>query len=400
MSLQQVHKSKTIAQADMRNINRSAVLEFLRQTKLTSRTEIAKQLQISMPTAMRIIEQLVEEGLVIYTGEKESGKGRSRNLLSLNTENNLVVGINLSGSQLEGCIATIGGDIIQLFNEPVTWKTAEDNFQFLVHFIEQILQHPLQNEQRILGIAIAVPGFIDRLTGNIRVAPSLDWYNLPLQSRLEPLFDLPLVIENDVNLAILGEYWFGAAGGVDDVVMLLVGTGIGAGILLDGKLHRGFHGASGEVGYLLPDIHSLNQKYPGFGALELMTSEEGIVSRAKAKCQQYGLLIKENFSSDTVFEAAREGEGWALEVVAGTVDYLSMAIANISVCFDPELILLGGHIASAADLLLVPIQNRLQGVIPHIPRIEKSQLNSQAVLLGSVVLTFQKVTEYSKVFTA
>ena len=400
MPLQHTNKSKTIAQADMRNINRSAVLEFLRQEKSTSRTEIAKQLQISMPTAMRIINQLVEEGLVVYTGEKESSKGRSRNLLSLNTEHNLVVGINICGSQLEGCIASIGGEIHQNFIKPIVWQTAEKNFQAVVSFIQQILQTPLTTEQRILGIAIAVPGIVDEENGNVRVAPSLDWYNLPLLSRLEPLFNLPIVIENDVNLAIMGEYWFGAAKEVNDVILLMIGTGIGAGVLLDGKLHRGFHGASGEIGYLLPDIHSLNKKYPGYGALEMVASEEGILSRAREKCQQYGIIIEENFSSKVVFDEARNGTKWAVEVVAGTVDYLSMAIANLSICFDPELILLAGNIASAADLLIPPVQNRLDGVIPHLPRIEKAHLNGQAALLGGVVLTFRKVTEYAKVYSS
>jgi glucokinase len=400
MPLQHTNKSKTIAQADMRNINRSAVLEFLRQVKSTSRTEIAKQLQISMPTAMRIIDQLVEEGLVVYTGEKESSKGRSRNLLSLNTDHNLVVGINICGSQLEGCIASIGGDIQKKFIQPVVWHTAEKNFQTLVTFIQQILQTSLTTEQRILGIAIAVPGIIDEENGNVRVAPSLDWYNLPLLSRLEPLFDLPIVIENDVNLAIMGEYWFGAAKKVNDVILLMIGTGIGAGILMEGKLHRGFHGASGEIGYLLPDIHSLNKKYPGYGALEMVASEEGILSRAREKCQQYGIIIEENFSCQVVFDEARNGTKWAVEVVAGTVDYLSMAIANLSICFDPELILLAGSIANAADLLIPPVQNRLEGVIPHLPRIEKAHLNGQSALLGGVVLTFRKVTEYAKVYSS
>ena len=400
MPLQHTHKSNTIAQADMRNINRSAVLEFLRQVNSTSRTEIAKQLQISMPTAMRIIDQLVEEGLVVYTGEKESSKGRSRNLLSLNTEYNLVVGINICGSQLEGCIASIGGEIHHKFTQPIVWHTAEKNFQTLVDFLQHILQTPLTSDQRILGIAIAVPGIIDETNGNVRVAPSLDWYNLPLRSRLEPLFDFPIVIENDVNLAIMGEYWFGAAKEVDNVILLMLGTGIGAGVLLDGKLHRGFHGASGEIGYLLPDIHSLNKKYPGYGALEMLTSEEGIVSRAREKCQQYGLLIEENLSSEIVFQEARNGTKWALEVVAATVDYISMAIVNLSICFDPELILLAGNIAHASDLLLSPIQNRLNGVIPHMPHIETAKLNSQAALLGGVVLTFRKVTEYAKVLKA
>jgi glucokinase len=393
-------KSRTIAQAEMRTINRSAVLEFLRQAKSTSRTEIARQLQISMPTAMRIIDQLITEGLVQYTGEKESGKGRSRELLAIDTANNLVIGIDLHSGGLTGCIASIGGELLQLFNKAAVWQSAEENFQTLVGFIKQIIVQPLAPYQRILGITIAVPGIVEYYNGNISVAPSLDWYNFPLLSRLEPLFTLPILIENDVNLAMLGEHWFGAAAGVEDALLLSIGRGIGAGILLDGKLHRGFRGASGEVGYLLSCTSELNQQYPGYGALEMTTSERGILQRAKDKCEQYGLPFNVNWDSQDIFQAARQGKGWALEVVDAIVDTLSLVIANLSVCFDPALILLGGKIAQSSDLLLEPIRQRLQGVIPHVPTLEIVRLKDQAALYGCVVLTFQKVTEYSIVLTA
>ncbi len=390
-------KSKTIAQAEMRNINRSAVLEYLRIIKSTSRTEIANQLQISLPTAMRIIDQLLEEGLVQYTGEKETGKGRSRELLSLDTPNNLVIGLDLGGANLTGCIATIGGEMLEYFSQPIHWTNAEDNFTQLVDFINLILQRRPPAPKRILGLTIGIPGIIDQQYGVVRLAPGLDWFDFPLLDKLNPLLDLPLTIENDVNLAVLGEQWFGAAIEIQDAILISIGSGIGAGILLNGTLHRGHRGTSGEVGYLLPGIQYLNQQYPGYGAMENLASEKGILQRAEMFARQFQYAFKEPVTLESIFYAARQKEPWAVAVLSETIDYLCLIVASMAVCFDPEMILLGGRLGEAADLFLEPIRKRLKGVIPDLPSIEEPHLADRAGLFGCVVLTFQKVTDYAHV---
>jgi len=398
MNKRKTQHPKTIAQSEMRAINRSAVLEYLRLTKTASRTEIAEQLKISKPTAMRIIDQLMADEFVYSTGQKEGQKGRSRDLLALKEKENLVIGIDLGGGHISATIANIGGEIIYEIQSAVDWASADENFETLTDIIQSILLQPIDPSAKVLGIAIGVPGIVAKESGVVKIAPSMNWKDFPLLDQLNAIIDLPIIIENDVNLAVLGEHWFGTGIGINDLVMIAIGTGIGAGIILDGKLHRGYRASSGEIGYIVPGIQFLDHQYPGFGALEIIASGKGIGERGLRKFKELNPdepvpIIR----AVEVFQAARDGEPWATQIVAETVDYLSLAIANITVCFDPEIIILGGGVSGAADLLIEPIKNRLAGVIPRVPHIEQSNLKEKAVILGAVVRVFQRVTDYAVV---
>jgi glucokinase len=389
-------KLTTIAQTEMRAINRSAVLEYLRLAKTASRTELSTQLKISKPTVMRIIDELVADGWVLNLDEKEKGARRSRDLLALNAKNNLVIGVDLGGSHISGIVANIGGEILFQDRVPEEWETSEMNFSILVQFIREFIEKAAGMDGRILGIAVGVPGIVDSKVGMVKIAPSLNWDQMPLLEMLENEFKMPITIENDVNLAVLGENWFGVGVGVDNMVMISIGTGIGSGIILDGKLYRGFRDSSGEIGYYLPGVSYLDRKYPKFGALESQASCKGIAEKALHVLKQRGEAFDPaSIDSAMVFKEAKSGTPWAQEIINETVDFLSLAIANVSVSFDPELIILGGGIIGSADQLIEPIQNRLKEVIPYIPRIEASTLRSTAPLLGCVVRVFQKCVDYT-----
>ena len=176
---------QTIAQAEMRNINRSAVLEYLRLVKTCSRTEIARQLKISLPSIARIIEQLIGSGLVRSTGQKERSRGRGRDLLELNVDDNLVIGIDLGGSHISGALVNLGGEILHGFREQFVWGSAEENYKELASFLQAILTQAKGQPSRVLGIAIGVPGIMDSRTGIVKLAPSLDWVDFPLLQKLE-----------------------------------------------------------------------------------------------------------------------------------------------------------------------------------------------------------------------
>lgn len=382
----------------MRGINRSAVLEYLRLARTASRTEMAERLQISLPSIARITDELIRSGLVRPTGEKQSGRGRGRELLEINSADNLVIAIDLGGSHISGALVRLDGGLLHDYHDNKVWGSGEKNFQVLTDFLQMIIAQSRQEGKHVLGIAIGVPALLDSQKGLVRVAPALAWKNFPLLDRLQKITDLPISIENDVNLAALGEHWFGAGQGVRDLVMIAIGTGIGAGIILDGKLYRGHSESSGEIGYMLPGIKYLDHRYPGFGALETVASGAGIARQAaKIWSDQNNGQKAPRMDAEQVFQAAREKQPWALQVVKETVDHLSLALANVIVCLDPELIVLGGGIAGSSGMLIEPIQKRLTGVIPRIPKIVGSTINSHAVILGGVVRVFQKYTDYSEV---
>jgi glucokinase len=386
---------RTIDATQMRIINRSAVLELVRRNGPIARSQIGRQLGLSLPTVTRIIDQLIDEEMVRPTGESEWTSGRRRQLLEFNVDGHTVIGVDLGGTKMFGALANIGGEVVREISIDGHQTQGNESFKTLVNLIQELLDMPAQACDRVRGIAVGAPGITDAQQGVVEWAPSLNWRQFPLKQRLQQQFDVPIVVDNDVNLAVLGEHWFGAGQESSNLVLIAVGTGVGAGIMLDGALYRGHTGASGEIGYLIPSRKLLGKRYERFGALESIVSGTGIAERARQKLTE-GPAPEEfpEISSQQVFEAARQGEAWAQEIVNETVDYLSIAIASVSTLLDPDLIVLGGGVAKSADLLIDPIVERITGAIPRVPRLVASSLGRRAVVMGGIVHILHVTDDY------
>lgn len=394
MKLPRLSQPYTISASEMRMINRSAVLEYLRLNSPTSRTEIARVLDVSLPTVMRIIDDLLAENLVINFGEGQSTGGRRRELLCYNKEAYTVIGIDLGGTKLFGALANIGGEIMRQVSVEQHGSSGEACFGLVVGMIQDLLRNQ-PGDQPVRGIAIGAPGVTQNVEGIVEWAPSLNWRDYPLKRKLEEQFSLPIYVDNDVNLAALGEHWFGVGKDVHNMILISIGTGVGAGLILDGMLYRGHSHSSGEIGYLLPGADALGKNYDQFGALECRVSGLGIAENARrhlARLEPGGNHAE--LTSEDVFDAARKNEPWALQTVHETVDYLALAIANINALLDLELVVISGGVARSADLLLEPIINRIRGTIPRMPRIEISRLGRSAAVMGAIVLVVHEIDDY------
>lgn len=387
--------SQTITSLEMRGINRTAILELIRREGPISRTEIARRLQVSVPTVLRILEELSAENLVRLTGVKEWSGGRRRELIELNTAEHLTIGIDLGGTKFYGAVADLGGNVIADDFVYQHGTKGEDSYQLLTALIRQLQESvkALRTGQ-IRGIGVGAPG-VTTLDGVIHHAPSLDWQEFPLRERLMQDFGLPVIVENDVNLAALGEMWFGEGQQVENFILISIGTGIGAGVVLNGALYRGAHQSAGEIGYMMPGREYLAREYPGFGALEGVAAGYGIAQQARQKLRD--VLPPEqlvNLSAVEVFEAFRRGEEWSVDIVNTTVDFLAIAIIGVSSLFDPEMIILGGGISRSADVLLPRIHERIQGRIPNVPRLVASRLGLRAAALGAVASLLYHTSDY------
>ncbi len=386
---------QTITASEMREINRSSILEMVRNNSPISRTQIAEDLQVSLPTVMRIVDELMDDGLVIEDGEKEWSGGRKRKRLIFNGSQHLVIGIDLGGTKIYGAVADYNGKILHEIREEHHKTQAEESLEYLCTIIDRLLIFSESTDLPIRGIGIGVPGVVHSNTGIVSIAPALDWKDFPLKSQLEERYEHPIVIDNDVNLAALGEMWFGTHENENNLVLLTIGTGIGAGIIINGAVYGGSHNLAGEVGYFLPDRSCLGQKYPGFGALELLASGTGIANRARtALVDSMSPNELEKLTAYDVFDAARRGEEWAAAVLDETVDYLAQLIGGISTIFDPDVILLGGGVSRSADLLIEPICGRLQGTLLLGPNIRASQLGYRAAVMGAIIRLLRMTANY------
>jgi predicted NBD/HSP70 family sugar kinase len=202
-------------------------------------------------------------------------------------------------------------------------------------------------------------------------------------------------VDNDVNLAALGELWFGAGQNSQNMILVFIGAGIGAGIIVDGALYRGSSEASGEIGHMIPGREFLGKSYQDFGALESVASGTGMVERARVDLRSNpGSMDLDHLLAEDVFEAARQGQKWAWTIVDDAIDYLAIAIANLSVSYDPELIVLGGWVTRFADMLVDPILRRIKGTIPTLPRLMVSNLGLRATVMGAITTVLHNTSNF------
>jgi glucokinase-like ROK family protein len=381
----------------MTRLNRTMILETLRQQGPRSRADLAKQLHLSPPTVSRIVSRLLEDGLVRETGARQSvGGGRRPRLLEFNHQASVIVGIDLRGTTGVGALADLGGEIIQKDSVAMVGSSSGDgNLARLMGLIEGLLDSAARRSLKVRGIGIGAPAVTLSGPGVVTWAPSLGWRDFPLKQWVEERVGLPTFVENDVNLMALGEHWRGAGRGAENFVCISIGTGIGAGIIINGSLYRGASEAAGEIGYMIPDLSFLGRRYEEFGCLESMASALGMARHAAeairdgraSRITEIAAGSPGGITVQHIYQAAALNDELALEIIKGTVRYLGVAIANVAALLNPELVILGGDVPRDEALLLAPLQRLLDGTVPSPPRLVLSQLGDAAVLMGAIACT-------------
>ena len=385
----------------VKKLNQAAILRILRERGPLSRTEIAGLIHLNPSTVSRIVSELLAEHLVFEErkGQSSAKGGRQPIFLQFNYKASLIVGLDLGGTSMVGALADLEGNI--LHRESVPSRYGQEGLEALMALVEGLLHVPRLPGQKVRAIGIGAPGVPRSQEGVVVWAPSLGWREMPLKKIVEERFGIPTFVENDVNLHALGEHWRGAGRGVRDLVCIFIGTGIGAGIIINDELYRGADEAAGEVGYIIPHEKYLGRSYGEFGCLESLAAGPGIVRSARQAIQQgiptaiLDLAAGDEgaITAELVFAAARQGDAVAQKIVDETVRYLSIAVANVASIINPRRIVLGGGIAKSDDLILEPIKRLIQGVVPAMPEIVPSQLGSDAGVLGAVSLALRSTED-------
>jgi predicted NBD/HSP70 family sugar kinase len=201
---------------------------------------------------------------------------------------------------------------------------------------------------------------------------------------------MPVVVENDVNMAALGEMWFGHGQKRSDIVLISIGTGLGAGLIVGGCIYRGPNEAAGELGYIIFDQKELEKQYPTFGPLEYSISGTGIALQAQH------LAGNENYeyTAKSVFEAYRKREPWAIEIIHNFIDKLAMTVIATCSVIDPQVVILSGGIMNSAGEILDELRRKVNGKLSADIPIEISDLKAKATVLGGAVSLIHKTADY------
>lgn len=390
-------KFNRIASSELQNIiNISIIFNHLRENSPISRAKISKNLNISAPAVSRVVAKLINRGYVKEIGKVKTVVGKRPTELEINLDKGFILGVDLSKDKIKLALANFRNEIIEKY---IGHKIENDIdlTKFVVNNIENFFKQMGRNN--INAICISVPANVDPESGVIVGVPLYkNWINLNLKKDLSKSFDIPIYIENEANLAALAEKYYGVGKIFSNLVSIQVSVGIGAGIIIDDHLFKGFNGLAGEIGFTIIDTKNLNFKVKNKGFLERFASIDSlkkivISELLKGRKSLINDLSKGNskkVNNKIILEALKRGDELAVETIGNMINYLSIVIINLILILNPQIIIIGGDIVNFPDIeniILNPIIKTVKKSLPFdIPEIILSALSDDASLIGATYL--------------
>jgi glucokinase len=314
-----------------------------------------------------------------------------------------IVGVDLGGTNIVvGAMSADGTQSYAMRSVPTSSELGADGVaDRIVAVIEGVILDTLAqtdaSRRDFIGVGIGAPGPLDREHGIVVVAPNLGWRNYPLRDRIGQRLGLPATLDNDANCATVGEWWQGAARGGTNVIGMTIGTGIGGGLILDGRLFHGASDVAGEIGHTTIDLNGRHCKCGNYGCLEAYASGPAIATRARevlVREETASLLPSivdghlERITAEIVYRAAQQGDAVASEIVRDTARYLGVGIANLLNTINADVVVVAGGVTQAGDALFVPLRAevRRRAFRPAVDatRIVAGELPGTAGVVGAV----------------
>lgn len=369
--------------ADPLNISRQLSLSLAMQAIVhcgpISRASIAKQTGLSKQTVSEVARILEEGGIIRETGRTSGHVGRSAVTYELIPDAALVAAIDLGGTKLRVALVDLVGTILAETVEPTTMKGGPALVAQIARLCRAVAAQKGHDFGKVKLAVAGCPGVPDAATGSVKFAPNIPGIDrMNFRDALAADLGVEVVMENDVNLAVLGEHWIGCGAGLDHLAYVALGTGIGAGLIVNGALTRGAYGAAGELGYLPFGADPFEAESLRVGALERVVATHGIRSH-------FQRLTGRDLTVPEIFAAAGAGDAAAHEVLQATARTLSRAIAAIASITNPELVILGGSIGARPQLLAI-VRQEIAACFPYPIRIEPTALGNHAALAGAVAV--------------
>jgi len=335
---------------DIRIANRFEVLRHIIAASPVSRQQIAGEAGLSLATAANLIGELLELRLLVEVGYEDSGGGRPRGLVAINPAGGVLVGVDVAETYVH----------VELFDAALTvLASVEEELHPQENKPEQVVAHIASSVRkalaragvgpdRVLGAGLSVPGQVDREGGVSVFAPNWDWHDIPLRSLLSASLDLPIYLDNPLRACVVAELWFGAGRGRDDVVVVNLGTGVGAGLAFGGSLYRGATNSAGEWGHTTLVIDGRPCHCGSRGCVETYIGAPGIMQNLRDLAPDSPLLHPDDQTAtiEALARGVAAGDPVAAKVVAETARYLGIAVAGLVNFVNPEVIVLSSWVAA------------------------------------------------------
>jgi predicted NBD/HSP70 family sugar kinase len=362
-----------------RHFNEQAVLETLYHHGPLTRVELATRLTLSQPTVNSLVGSLEQGSLVRRAGKREGRPGRAPTLFELNGSAGHLVAVDLGGMRLTAALTDLFGVEVTRTTQPTDTSSADAVLDQITAVSRRLAERAGVAWSAVQVVSVGFPGTVDRRTGQVGLGSKLPPFSTrDVPSELARRLGVPVAVDNDVNMAAIGEGWRGVAHGIDDFAFVSIGTGTGMGLVLDGDVRQGRTGAAGEIAWLPLAADPFDAGVRSTGGFEEAASARGLLARYRA--------VSGAGSADTavtVLELAAAGDTGALEAVDGEARALATALAAVTVVVEPELLVLGGPIG-CDPLLADMVGGYLLQLVPRPPRLERSALGADAGMLGAI----------------
>lgn len=364
----------------IKEVNIALVLNTIRHHAPISRVDIAERTGLGRSTITGIINRLMRDGLVQEIGSAESVSGRKPVLLTFNERALYVVGIKVAPRK--ATVALLDMDAKVLHTETVALSPSADAEQVaaaLRQTVESVSGRQGIAVEKLLGVGVVMPGVVNPATGTAVTSYFLGWANFPIRDVLEQAMDMPVYIDNDANAMALAEALYGAGAGYQDLVGMTVGVGIGAGVIIGGRIHRGARFSAGELGHMCVVKDGPLCACGRRGCLEAVAGDAAMVRRARdevaaGRSSALRSLVHGHpdlITREVVVEAALEGDPVTREILAEAGRWLGLAVGNVVNMLSPSCIVVGGEAAlQAGDLILQPMREAMAEVV--YPQLSES----------------------------
>ncbi|MBE9509250.1 MAG: ROK family transcriptional regulator [Bacteroidetes bacterium] len=388
-----------------KHLHKKKIINILYKEGQKSNKQISKYINLSPPTITRLLNDLIREGLVLNLGIGDSFGGRKPNIYGINPDSRYILGIDIGRNIRRFAL-------LNFHNEFVTKLVCiPGNLENNPETVNQIYQQSLKiikeagiDYNKIIGVGIGLPGLINTRTG--RSYGHLNYNGKSVSQLFEEKFNLPVFTENNSNLMALGEHTFGLAKGKENVLCLTLSSGVGMGLILNGKLYSGKSGFAGEFGHInIEEKNGLLCKCGKKGCLETMTSEKALVRMAKEGLENGCISMItdiinnkfENITPEVILKAAEKEDHFAIDILSKVGHYLGKGIAILIHLYNPEMIIIGGEMAKAGQYLTDSIKQTLNkrtiSLIRQDTKIVTSELGKKTGVLGATSLVMHRILQ-------
>ena len=371
-----------------RGRNRDRVTAALREAGAASRSELARRTGMSRTTVSSIVAELEAAGVLVEREDDPGASprgGRPPRRLSFSRSAGVAVGIDFGKRHLGVAAADLSHAILAEAQRPVRAEDpAEAGLDAAVVLVEEVMEEAGVTREQVVGVGLGLPGPIDRRSGRVGSSSILPgWVGVRAADELGKRLALPVAVDNDANLGALAELHWGAAAGRKDVAYLKISTGIGAGLVLDGRVYHGTGGLAGEIGHAIVDEQGPVCRCGKRGCLETLAGASALAELLEPR-------LGRAISTAELLSLATSGDSGARRVIADAGRHIGGVVATLCDLFNPELIVVGGELGRAGDVLLDPMREQVhRNAIPATARdveIVEGVLGPRAELLGALAL--------------